>query len=169
MHIVSKSIVHFDNSQQVLSLKFTENQVYAMFFFIYLSSMNLIYTLGYLVYYFPQIKDGNGIGCFFMVDEGPLTPHRQCHGPLTRYIKLLVAHAPGMPGKFSRHWLQRKPVVNDPAIPGVCATYKCTYLVRGPLLGDKFMGWMGSHWFCFGICCKFNGRVLYGDEWKPVF
>ena len=24
-----------------------------------------------------------------------------CHGPLTRYIKLRVAHAPGMPGKFS--------------------------------------------------------------------
>ena len=23
------------------------------------------------------------------------------HGPLTRYVKLLVAHAPGMPGMFS--------------------------------------------------------------------
>ena len=31
-----------------------------------------------------------------------------CHGPLTRYIKLRVAHAPGMPGTFSRHRLQRK-------------------------------------------------------------
>ena len=24
-----------------------------------------------------------------------------CHGPLTRYVKLQVAHAPGMPGTFS--------------------------------------------------------------------
>ena len=26
------------------------------------------------------------------------------HGPLTRYVKLLVAHASGMPGTFPRHW-----------------------------------------------------------------
>ena len=26
------------------------------------------------------------------------------HGPLTRYLQLQVAHAPGMPGTFSRHW-----------------------------------------------------------------
>ena len=26
---------------------------------------------------------------------------RRPHGPLTRYVKLLVAHAPGMPGTFS--------------------------------------------------------------------
>ena len=27
--------------------------------------------------------------------------HIFCNGPLTRYVKLQVAHAPGMPGTFS--------------------------------------------------------------------
>ena len=83
------------------------------------------------------------------------------NGPLTRYAKLRVAHAPRMPGTFSRHRLQRKPLVSDPGmrhgtcvthvpwcisgsltrgggknfpgIPGACANRKFTYLVRGPL------------------------------------
>ena len=38
------------------------------------------------------------------------------HGPLTRYVKLRVANAPGMPGTFPRHWLQRKPLVSDPSM-----------------------------------------------------
>ena len=84
-----------------------------------------------------------------------------CHGPLTRYVKLRVAHAPGMSGTFSCHRLQRKPLVSDPGmhhgtcvthvpwcmsgslsggsgenvlgIPGACATRNFTYLVRSPL------------------------------------
>ena len=76
------------------------------------------------------------------------------HGPLTRYVQLRVTHTRGMPGRFSRHWLQRKPLVSDPSmhhgtcvthvpwcmsgsltrgggenIPGSCATRKFTYLV----------------------------------------
>ena len=82
------------------------------------------------------------------------------YGHLTRYIKLQVAHAPGMPGKFLRHRLQRKPLVSDPdmhhctcvmhvpwcmsgsltrggeenvpGIPGACAIHNFTYLARGP-------------------------------------
>ena len=85
-----------------------------------------------------------------------------CHGPLTRYVKLWVAHAPGVPGTFSRHRLQTKPPVSDPGIhhgtcvthvprcmsgsltrggwenvPGIpCAraTRNCTYLARDPWL-----------------------------------
>ena len=81
-------------------------------------------------------------------------------GPLTRYVKLWFAHAPGMLGTFSRHRLQRKPLVSDPdvhhgtcvmhvpwctsgslsrggrenvpGIPGTCATRNFTYLARGP-------------------------------------
>ena len=80
--------------------------------------------------------------------------------PLARYAKMRVVHAPGMPGTFSRHRLQRKPLVSDPGmhhgtcvthvswsmsgsltrggrenvpgIPGACATLNFTYLVRGP-------------------------------------
>ena len=46
------------------------------------------------------------------------------NGPLTRYAKLRVAHAPGMPGTFPHHRLQRKPVVNDPDMHhGTCVTH----------------------------------------------
>ena len=82
------------------------------------------------------------------------------HGTLTRYVKLRVAHAPGMPGKFSppptsketaskgsrhasRHVRDTRAVMhvgianprwpgNVPGIPGACATRNFTYLVRGP-------------------------------------
>ena len=82
------------------------------------------------------------------------------HGPLTRYIKLRVAHAPGMPETFSppptsketasyrsqhasrhvrhaRAWcmpgsLTRGGGKNVPGIPGACAIRNFTYLARGP-------------------------------------
>ena len=84
------------------------------------------------------------------------------HGPLTRYAKLRVAHAPGMAGTFSRHRLQRKQLDSDldmhhgrcathvpwcalgsltrggrenvPGIPGACITLNFTYLARTPCL-----------------------------------
>ena len=80
------------------------------------------------------------------------------HGRLTRYVKSLVVHAPGMPERFPRHRLQRKPLVSDlnmhhgtcvahvpwcisgsltrgggenvPSIPGACTTRYFTYLAR---------------------------------------
>ena len=85
-----------------------------------------------------------------------------CHGPLTRYAKLLVAHAPGM---FSpplwvndpdmHHGTCVTPVLwcmsgsltavsfevgggeNVPGIPGACATQNFTYLARGPYHYDS--------------------------------
>ena len=39
-------------------------------------------------------------------------PSYAVHGPLIRYVKLLFAHAPEMPGTFSPT-LQRKPLVSD--------------------------------------------------------
>ena len=84
----------------------------------------------------------------------------QPNGPLTRNVKLWVAHAPGLPGMFPRHELQSKLLVTDPdmhhgtcvthvplcmsgslthggaenvpGIPGACATHNFTYLARGP-------------------------------------
>ena len=86
--------------------------------------------------------------------------HLTVNGSLTRYVKLRVAHAPGMPGTFSPPRLQRSPPVSDPGmhhgtcvthvrwcmlgsltrgggenvpdIPGACATRNWTYLARGP-------------------------------------
>ena len=68
--------------------------------------------------------------------------HRHCHhGPLASYVKLWVAHAPGMPGTFSP-----QPRVSDPDmhhgtcvthgenVPGACATGIFTFLVRCTLL-----------------------------------
>ena len=90
----------------------------------------------------------------------PLPCSCQPHGSLARYVTLRVVHAPGMPGTFPRHRLQRKPLVSDPGmhhgtcvtrvpwcmsgsligggggnvpgIPRACATPNFTYLVRGP-------------------------------------
>ena len=46
------------------------------------------------------------------------------NGPLTRYVKLQVAHAPGMPGTFPHHRLQRKLVVSEPGMQhGTCVTH----------------------------------------------
>ena len=46
------------------------------------------------------------------------------HGPLTRYVELWVAHAPGIPGTFSRHRLQRKTLASDPGMRrGTCITH----------------------------------------------
>ena len=82
------------------------------------------------------------------------------HGPLTRWAKLSVGRALGMPGTFSPPRLQRNPLVSDPDmhhgtcvthvpwcmsgsltrgggenvpdIPSACATRNFAYLVRGP-------------------------------------
>ena len=62
---------------------------------------------------------------------------RHTHGPLTRYAKLRVAHAPAMPGMFS------SPVrVNDPDMHhGTCLTH-----VPGCLPGSLTCGFLWSRW-----------------------
>ena len=81
------------------------------------------------------------------------------HGPLSRYVKLRVVHAPGMPGTFSplptlkalvsapgmhhgtcvthvslcmSRSLTPRWRENIPGIPGECANRNFTYLVGGP-------------------------------------
>ena len=81
------------------------------------------------------------------------------YGPASRYVKLRVAHAPGMPGTFSQPLRASDPDMhhdtcvthvpwcmpgsltssflwsrwreNVPGIPGACATSNFAYLVRG--------------------------------------
>ena len=83
------------------------------------------------------------------------------HGSLASYVKLWVAHAPGMLGTFPRHrgygdsdmhhgtcvthvpWYMPESLTsgfpwslwqgNVPGIPSACATHNFTYLARGPL------------------------------------
>ena len=46
------------------------------------------------------------------------------NGTFIRYVKLRVAPAPGMPGTFSRHRFQRKPLVSDPGMHhGTCVAH----------------------------------------------
>ena len=86
------------------------------------------------------------------------------YGPLTRYIKLYVAHAPECREGFPRHQLQMQPLVSDPgmhpgtcmthvpwcmsgslthgggenapSITSACATHNFTYLARGPWIDN---------------------------------
>ena len=78
------------------------------------------------------------------------------HGPLTRCVKMWIAHAPGMPpprvsdpvmhhgtcithvpwcmpGSLTSGFLWSRWRENVPSIPGVRVTPNFTYLVRGPL------------------------------------
>ena len=44
-----------------------------------------------------------------------LRQYRLCaHGSLTRYAKFRVVHAPGILGRFPRHWFRRKQLASDP-------------------------------------------------------
>ena len=113
---------------------------------------------------FPLEMVASGQTFFFNLTFGRfslmLLVNRKSNGPLARYVKLRVAHAPGMPGTFSCHQLQRKPLVSDPGmhhgtcvthvpwcmsgsltliglesvpgIPDACATRNFTYLARSP-------------------------------------
>ena len=59
------------------------------------------------------------------------------HGPLTRYVKLWIAHAPGMPGKFSP-----PPWVSDPGMHhGTCVTH-----VPWCIPGSLTVGFLWSRW-----------------------
>ena len=99
---------------------------------------------------------------FEMISKFLLTFSPPCHGPLARYVKLRVAHSPGMPGTFSSPQRLNDPDMhhgtcvtrvpwcmlgsltsgfilsrwreNVPGIPGASATRNFTYLVRGPFV-----------------------------------
>ena len=108
-------------------------------------------------------KQSWGIAVVIMyVDSNHRYVNSMHNGPLARYVKVSVAHAPGMLGMFPRHRFQRKPLVSDPGmyhgtcvtrvpwcmsgsltcnggenvpgVPGACATRNFTYLTRGPLI-----------------------------------
>ena len=92
------------------------------------------------------------------------------HGPLAKYLKLRVAHVPGMPGTFSPPLISKETAKvsdpdmhhgtsvthvpwcmsgtltrgggeNVPGIPGACATRNITYLARGPCTTGSLIHW----------------------------
>ena len=59
-----------------------------------------------------------------------------CHGPLARYVKLRVAHEPGIPGTFSP-----PPRVSDPDMHhGTCATH-VPWCMPGSLTSGLLWSW----------------------------
>ena len=98
------------------------------------------------------------------------------NGPLAIYVKLRVAHAPGMPGTFSP-----APRVSDSdmhhdtcvtslvysfkvdggeSIPGACATHNFTYLVRDPYPANFTLDHVHS-WVC-SYLCTYTYWPIYG-------
>ena len=62
------------------------------------------------------------------------------HGPLARYVKLRVAHAPECPQRFPRHRLKRKPLLSDPGMHhGTCVTH-----MPWCMLGSLTLRWQGK-------------------------
>ena len=103
------------------------------------------------------------------------------HGPLTRYVKLRVAHAPGMPGTFPCHWLQRKPLVSYPGMHhGTCVTH-VPWCMSGSLTrggGENVPGACATHYFMYltggPLTQTYKGnfvddRTMYllGKGWRP--
>ena len=106
------------------------------------------------------------------------------YGPLTTYVKLRVARAPGMKGTFSHLRVIRKPLVNYPgmhhgcmsrslnrggdesvpSIPDACATPNYTYLARGPW--KRFL----TYWLPMeGICQSPVNSYHKGPVIRDVF
>ena len=95
--------------------------------------------------------------CYLYTAPGWLVAVLPGNGPLARYVKLRVAHAPGMPETFSPPprvsdpdmlagtcvpWCVPGSITsgliwsrwrrNVPGIPGTCATRNFRYMIRGP-------------------------------------
>ena len=88
-----------------------------------------------------QFQGLNLYVCFSspLVRKQPV-PHcaQLCHGPLVRYVKLRVAHAPGIPGTFFP-----PPRVSDLDMHhGTCVTHVPWYM-----LGSLTNGFLWSRWW----------------------
>ena len=83
----------------------------------------------------------------------PSTPRKhalfyECNGPLARYVKLQVAHAPGIPGTFSP-----PPQVSDPDMHhGTCVTH-----VPWCMPGSLTSSFLWCRWR--GKCSRYSRRT----------
>ena len=104
------------------------------------SYMIIVYTARFHLILNIILKNFIATGCTCQVDQVVDMPWWQqmpSHGPLTRYAKLRVAHAPGMPETFSP-----PPRFSDPDIHnGTCVTQ-----VPWCMPGSLTSGFLWSRW-----------------------
>ena len=78
------------------------------------------------------------------------------HGPLARYVKLRVAHAPGMPGTFSS-----PPRVSDPDMHhGTCVTHVPWCMPESITSGILWCRWWNGSQGCFLSDLKLDMWVI---------
>ena len=84
------------------------------------------------------------------------------HGPLTRYVKLRVAHASGMPGTFSP-----PPRVSDPDVHhGMCVTHMPWCMPGSLTRGFLWSRWRGTNFPGIpGACTTRNFTYLVRGSW----
>ena len=79
-------------------------------------------------------------------------------------ITLRIAHAPGMPGMFSRRRMQGKPLVSDPDMHhGTCVTH-VTWCMSGPLTSGRGENVSGIP----GACATHNFTFLARGPWGGI-
>ena len=83
------------------------------------------------------------------------------HGPLARYEKLQVAHAPGMPGTFSL-----PPRVSDPDMHhGTCVTHVPRSMPGSIISGFRWSRWRGS---CSRHSRRMRNTRFYVSGKRPI-
>ena len=78
--------------------------------------------------------------CVILYTYSMLLGKVACYGRLITFVKSRVAHAPGMPERFPRHRLQRKPPVSGPDM------HHSTYMPWCMLLGIANPQWWGKRY-----------------------
>ena len=98
----------------------------------------------------------------------PLTSEVQSMGPLARYVKLRVVHAPGMPGTFSP-----PPRVSDPDMHhGTCVTH-VPWCMPGSLTSGFLWNWWRGKRPRHSRCMRnpqfhVSGKRLIGTGFRDV-
>ena len=136
----------------------------------------------------PLWQDAMNVACKGgdFVPKDPVINPGHCNGPLARYVKLRVAHAPGMsrtfsplprvsdpdmhhgtcathrpwciPGSLTSSFLLSWWLENVPGITGSCATRYFTYLSKGPWLQVSSL-LSPPRWFNFFIYYSWHAAV----------
>ena len=90
------------------------------------------------------------------------------HGPLTRYVKFRVAHAPGCRERFPRHRVQRKPLVSDHDMHhDTCVTHVPWCMPGSPTRvgGENVPGilriWQEAHGNCRRYLVRHDGDMTW--------